>query len=137
MKFALLIGVLTAGFGAGALRAGEKPPADYVASMKTAGVAAGAMRQAIEAGDFAKVSSAAAELKTVLAKTEAFWAARKSDDGVMLSRQGQKAADDLEAAATAKDTARVTAASQALTASCGGCHTAHRERIADGTFEIK
>jgi hypothetical protein len=28
MKFALLIGVLTAGFGAGALRAGGKPPAD-------------------------------------------------------------------------------------------------------------
>ena len=45
--------------------------------------------------------------------------------------------EDLEKAAKAKDDAAITAANTALTATCGGCHTAHRERLPDMSFEIK
>lgn len=54
-----------------------------------------------------------------------------------LASDGAKAAADLETAAKAKSEEGVTAAQRAVGAVCAACHMAHRERLQDGTFEIK
>ena len=43
----------------------------------------------------------------------------------------------LETAAKAKNEEGVATASRAVNGTCMGCHTAHRERLPDGTSEIK
>ena len=54
-----------------------------------------------------------------------------------LAQSGAKGAADLEAAAKAKNEDGVAAAQKAVGSTCAACHMAHRERLQDGTFEIK
>ena len=48
-----------------------------------------------------------------------------------------KAAADLERAAKAKNEEAVAASAKAVNGACKTCHDAHRERLPDGTSEIK
>jgi mono/diheme cytochrome c family protein len=91
----------------------------------------------VTANNFDAVANDAATLKRSFATALEYWTAKKADDAIGLARGGAKAADDLESAAKAKNAEGVTAAQRALGATCGTCHTAHRERLQDGSFEIK
>jgi cytochrome c556 len=117
--------------------AGEKPPEAYVALMKEVGTGSQSLRQAVEAKNYETVGTTAGSLKGTFTKVEAFWTERKVDDAIGFAKSATKAATDLQAAATAKDDAAVAAAAKTLTSTCGSCHTAHRERLPDGSFEIK
>ncbi len=128
----------TAGLIAGVtLDAGEKPPESYVKLMKDTNSAAQALRGHVQAKDYDAIAADAASLKKLFADTEAFWAPRKADDAIGLAKTGSQAAADLETAAKAKNEEGVAAAARALTGTCQACHTAHRERLPDGSSEIK
>jgi hypothetical protein len=120
-----------------AMRAGEKPPDNYVKLMKEAGANVQAIRQNIEAKNFESLATGAASMKTIFASAEQFWAARKVKDAVEFAQLAQQAAADLETAAKAGNGEGLAAASKALTGTCASCHTAHRDRLPDGTYEIK
>jgi hypothetical protein len=66
-----------------------------------------------------------------------FWAKRNVDDAVKASEDGKAAAMELASAAKAGDAEKGEAAFKALNGTCRGCHTAHRERLPDGTYKIK
>lgn len=117
--------------------ASEKAPESYVKNMKDTQVAAVELRKSIEAKDYAAAAKPAATLRTLFGNTLSFWEDRKTDDAVGFAKAGVKAATDLEAAANAKNGEDVTAASQALQATCKSCHDAHRARLPDGSSEIK
>jgi len=121
----------------GSIRAAEKPPESYVNLMKDTNAAAQALRGHVQMKDYDATAADAAALKKLFADTEAFWTARKIDDAVGFAKTGGKAADDLAAAAKAKNEDGVATAARALNGTCLGCHTAHRERLPDGTSEIK
>jgi len=76
-------------------------------------------------------------MKTLFQTTETFWTERKAEDAITAAKEGMTAADALEKAAKAKNESGVTAASKTLTSTCKTCHDAHRERLPDGSSEIK
>jgi len=95
------------------------------------------MRAALTAKDYDAIGKAAATLKTSFDVTEQFWTAKKADDAVAAAKAGGKGAADLATAAAAKNDEGIAAAQRVVAGTCMGCHTAHRERLADGSFEIK
>lgn len=117
--------------------AGEKPPESYVKLMKDTNTVAQALRGHVQAKDYDAIAADAAALNKLFADTEAFWTARKIDDAIAFSKTGAKGAADLEAAAKAKNEEGVATAARAVNGTCLGCHTAHRERLPDGSSEIK
>jgi cytochrome c556 len=117
--------------------ANEKPSEAYVKSMKDMNVAAQSLRKNIEAKDYDAVAKDAAALKTLFAGTHDFWEKRKADDAVAAAKSGVKASDELAEAATAKNADGVAAAAKVVNSTCKTCHDAHRERLPDGTSEIK
>jgi hypothetical protein len=120
-----------------AVSAGEKPPESYVKLMKDTNTAAQSLRGHVPAKDYDAMAADAAALKKLFADTEAFWTARKVDDAMGFAKTGAKAAADLEAAASAKNEEGIATAARAVNLTCQGCHTAHRERLPDGSSEIK
>ena len=117
--------------------AGEKPPESYVKNMKETNAAAQELRKNLDAKNYEGVATNAATLKTLFANTQSFWEARKMEDAVGVAKSGAKAATDLEAAAKARNDEAVASQGKTLLATCKTCHDAHRERLPDGTSEIK
>jgi hypothetical protein len=127
---------LTVAFGVVALAA-EKPPAEYQNAMKAIGGAQASLRGHVTSRNYEGVARDAATMKASFGTAERFWSARNVPDAVEHARAAAKAASDLEAAATARNDERIAAAQRAVMSTCMSCHAAHRERLPDGTFEIK
>lgn len=119
------------------LFASEKPSAAYVRAMKGMQSATLGVSAAVTAKDYDAVARHAATFKGSFAMAESFWTAKKVDDAIAASKAGLKGAADLGTAARAKDDEGIAAARRAVAGSCASCHTPHRERLPDGTFEIK
>ena len=117
--------------------ASEKPPESYVKNMKETNAAAQELRKNVEAKDYDAIAKQATTLKTLFENTQSFWENRKADDAIGIAKSGAKAAGDLAAAAKAKNDESVAASSKALQGTCKQCHDIHRERLPDGTSEIK
>ena len=140
MRRTIVWSLLTAAFVFGLnVMANEKPTPEFQELMKSNAAAAGqtGLRGHVPAKDYDAIAKDAATLKANFAKIEAFWTQKKVEDAIKLSKDGGKAAADLETAAKAKDDAGITAAMGKITPTCGGCHTAHREQLPDKTYEIK
>jgi cytochrome c556 len=128
--FVLMIGVAAA-------LAAENPPESYVKLMKDTSAAMQSLRGHVQAKDYAGMTGDAAALKRLFADVEAFWTARKADDAIGFARTAGKAASALEAAATTRNDDALATAARTVNATCMGCHTAHRERLPDGSSQIK
>ena len=120
-----------------AVAASEKAPDTYVKNMKETNAAAQSLRKSVEAKDYDAIAKDAATLKGLFASTEEFWTKRNTEDAVTVAKSGVKAATDLETAAKAKNESGVADAAKAVNGTCKSCHDAHRERLPDGTSEIK
>ena len=120
-----------------AVMASEKAPDSYVKNMKDTNAAAQSLRKNVEAKDYDGVAKDAATLKDLFSSTEEFWTKRNAEDAVTAAKAGVKAATDLETAAKGKDAAAVADAAKSVNGTCKTCHDAHRERLPDGTSEIK
>ena len=126
-----------AALGVVAMLAAEKPPESYVKLMKDTNTAAQALRGHVQAKDYDGIAADAVALKKLFGDTEAFWTLRKADDAIGFSKTAAKASADLETAARARNDDGVATAARAVNGTCMGCHTAHRERLPDGSSEIK
>jgi mono/diheme cytochrome c family protein len=117
--------------------AAEKPPESYVTSMRTIQATTKSLGGNATAKNYEGVAKDAAALKAAFTVIEQYWTAKKVDDAITLTKTAVKGATDLEAAATGKNDEGIAAAQRAIGGTCMGCHMAHRERLADGSFEIK
>jgi cytochrome c556 len=79
----------------------------------------------------------AEQIAKLYGSMKTFWAKRNVEDAVKWSDEGMAAAAELASAAKAGDTARADAAFKSLSGTCRSCHTAHREKLPDGTYKIK
>jgi hypothetical protein len=68
----------------------------------------------------------AGTLQENFAKVEAFFADRKSAEGVALAKSGEKGVSDLATAAKAKNRVDVVKAEIVISVACRNCHIAHR-----------
>jgi hypothetical protein len=136
----------------------EKPPKDFQDLMKSNGsiidISLGTVRSSVGAGagqeaggsslrrhirekNYEGLVTDATTLRDNFTKIEAFWTQRKVADAINWSKAALKAANELEAAAKARDDAAVGVAANAVAATCRDCHLKHRViNLADGTFEI-
>jgi cytochrome c556 len=137
MRKCVSITLAVAAMGVVAMLAAEKPPESYVKLMKDTNTAAQGLRGHVQAKDYDGIAADAAALKKLFADTEAFWTPRKADDAIGFAKSGAKAAADLETAARAKNDDSIATAARAVNGTCLGCHTTHRERLPDGSSEIK
>src|SRR5262245_54718059 len=133
-----LVAVCAAGvFGMAILVANEKPPAEYVKAMKEINSANQALRSHLKEKDYDAIAKDAAALKPPFEAGLKFWSDKKVEDATGWAKEALKAAEDLEAAAKAKNDDGIAAAQRALGGTCRTCHTAHRAQTADGAYEIK
>ncbi len=126
------------------LLASEKPTPEYQSAMKALATAAqdlrGHVKEVESAGaypDYTLIEKDAAALKAAFGPVLAFWTARKTDDAIVIARSGLKGVEDLEKAVKDKSYDTLVLAATAIGGTCASCHMAHRERLPDGTFEIK
>jgi uncharacterized protein len=109
--------------------------ADYSVAMKEVGAQAAALRRATTSEEDA--ADAATRLEAIFTEVQAFWAAKKIDDATATAGEALASAQAVLKAAAAHDMDSAVQAAQKLSGTCNACHTAHRERLPDGTFKLK
>ncbi len=119
-----------------AVRAAEKPPADFQKAMKDLGAAMGALSKPGAAENYALAKQQAQASKDAFAVSLKYFSSKGTTDAIRLSDAGAKAAADLFVSADGSSAEGIQAALKGMGATCAACHTAHREKTTDG-FEIK
>ena len=111
--------------------------ADYQSLMKSNGAAAASLGKNLtaKAGDAAAMD--AKTLQDNMTKVAAYWQAKNVSDAVKFAQDAKAGFAQVAALAAAGKFDDATAAMKMAQTSCGGCHMAHRERAADGTFSMK
>lgn len=109
---------------------------EFIAGMKAVGAGMDVLRKA-EKKSGPQVVRAAERVAGVYEEMIPFFRQRDAKDAVKLSQEGKSAAAALASAAFAGDDAKAEAAFQALTGTCKGCHSTHRERLDNGKYKIK
>ena len=131
-------------------RANEKPAEAYQKAEKDLQAANNSLRNDVKNINYPGLQKDADAFKAPFAVMLQFWQEKKADDAVKYIQDGMKGADDLGTAAQAMNYNGVLAAQNALVGSngvafeggalpgvCVGCHLAHRQRLPDGSFDIK
>jgi cytochrome c556 len=108
----------------------------FVTSMKSINAQVGALRK-MEKKTGPEAAASAEKIAGAYENMIAFWRQRSADDAVRASEAGKTAAVQLSAAAHEGNAEAAQTAFAALGSTCKGCHEAHREKLADGTYKIK
>jgi cytochrome c556 len=132
-KTLVLPGLLALGF---ALCLVAQSEADYAGLMKDVAATKGKVTKGIAAKQNTDVATDATHLAGLFKQGAAFWAGRKVSDAETLAKNAETAANELAAAAKAGDEAKMQSSLQAVNATCGACHMAHREGT-PGNYKIK
>jgi len=118
--------------------ASEKPSKMLQDAMKSNGATIQKLGKDADAKDYDAIATDAATFKKNFSGPIAgFFTEKKMEDAGNLCKKAYGAADDLEKAAKAKNEMGVADARKALQGACGSCHDAHREKMPDGTFQVK
>ena len=109
-------------------------PAAYSGWMKAVNPSVRAANAAIAAKDNAAVATEANKLAVVFDQVLGYWKSKGADDAIKLATTARDAAKTL---AAATDSDAQTASLKTLQGTCGQCHSAHRESVGPGQFNIK
>ena len=109
----------------------------YSKIMKQVGPGFTALRQAATASNGADAGARAAELEKLFGEAIVFWKTQTHPDALQWAEDARKAAADIGAAAGKGNWDEVKTVVPKLQQICGNCHTAHRERLDDGSYRYK
>jgi hypothetical protein len=127
----LVVGV----FGLVAVAA-EKPPDNYKKAMQDLNAFATGIDKAVMDENYDNVASLGRSAREAFGVVEKYWTG-KSTDAAELAQKGGKAAADLVVMAGIKSQEGAVFSAKEARDGCMTCHAAHREQMADGTFQIK
>lgn len=127
---------LTMGLASLALVLSAQDDAAFQTWMKSTNTEMGVLRK-IDSKTGPEAAASAEKLSAIYQKVSAYWSAKHADDAVKISDEGKAAADALAVAAKAGESDKAAAAYKSLGGTCRGCHEAHREKAADGTYKIQ
>ncbi|HUL71759.1 MAG TPA: hypothetical protein VLT86_01575 [Vicinamibacterales bacterium] len=96
-----------------------------------------ALRQSLDSSTTNTALEKAKELKGYFGEVQTFFTKRNTADAIGWATEAQKLTDTIGMAATAGKWDDAKAAATTLNGLCGQCHTAHRERMDDGTYRVK
>lgn len=116
--------------------ASEKAPAEFANAMKVSAAAQAAATKAMKEENFEEVEKQSALIVEAFPAVEKYFSVR-APDVVPMARVASKAASDLRVSAQQRSLEGLEYSYKDLVAACAACHEAHREKMPDGTFEIK
>jgi cytochrome c556 len=105
--------------------------------MKATAGAVGSIKKNLEAKSNDAVVTDAKKLEGLFENGAEYWTKKNVSDAAGWSKEAQAAAGKVATAAAAGDADAAAAAFKGVTGSCKGCHEAHREKLADGSYKIK
>jgi hypothetical protein len=110
--------------------------ADYAGWMKTVNATNQSMRKNLAAKNAAAVGEDAKKLEDTFKEVEAFWQKRGTSDAENLAKRAEDAAASVSRDASSGNLEQAATDANGITATCGPCHMAHREKGTSG-FTIK
>jgi len=116
--------------------AAEKPPDNYRKAMQDLATFTAGIDKVIASEDWDGIARMAESARDAFNVAEKYWDG-KDADAKDLALAGAKQSQDLVAVAGQKSKEGAEYSAGEIRATCGTCHTAHREAAADGTFLIK
>jgi hypothetical protein len=128
--------LLIAGVFGLAASAAEKPPDTYKKAMQDLNAFASGIDKAVTDENYDTVASLGRSAKDAYGVVEKYWTG-KSADAAQMAQKGGKAAADLVVMAGIKSQEGAVFSAREARENCMACHAAHREQVADGSFEIK
>jgi hypothetical protein len=105
--------------------------------MRSVSAANGNLKKQVPGKAHEEAITEAQQLETTFKDVQAFFAKRNTADAVNIAETMTAAAHDLSTAAAAGNSDLEGAALNKLGAGCAACHSAHREKLAEGGFKIK
>lgn len=111
--------------------------AEFQGWMKTAGATAGSLHKNLEAKDAAAAAADAKTLEGVFSQVQGYWAKKDVADAAKLSMTASEGFKTVAEEAAASKFGEAEATMKKTSSTCGGCHSVHREKAADGSFKIK
>lgn len=111
--------------------------ADYEKMMKQIGAGAGNLRKLLDTKAADAAEAQADTLAKLLDDVEEFWKARKVEDAEKWAETASAHAGHIESAADAQDFAKAGEHLKLLMDTCQACHTKYRERLPDGSYQMK
>ena len=138
MKFALGLTLGTLLFCAAMWAQADKTDfPEYQGWMKSNAATAADLTKNLTGKDGAAAHTDVRKLQENLAMVMAYWQARNVPDAVRFALDGTYGLAQVDVLVNQGKFDEAAAALKTAQASCGGCHMAHREKAADGSFQIK
>ena len=110
---------------------------DYQKWMKSVGPTVASINKNLAAKSGDAAAADAKTLQGVFGQVHDYWQKKSVDDAVKFAGDAQSGFKQVGDLAAAGKFDEASAAVKTTQANCGGCHMAHREKEADGTFKIK
>lgn len=105
--------------------------------MKSAASATGSLRKNIEAKNGSAASADAMKAHEAFGKIEAFWKKKNAADAVGFAKAAGEGIHMAGQEAAAGKFDEASASLKKASGNCSSCHSAHREKAADGSWKIK
>ena len=127
-----------------ALRAAEKPSAEYVQAMRTLATVAEELPKSLVADDVKALDQLVIKARPALDVVEKYWTDRQVEDALQTAQAASKAIAEISVAVHLMRSGPNPLATEgaqesikSFLAACATCHLAHRESLPDGTYGIK
>ena len=133
MKRAVIIAICMLVAGA----AWSQSDANFQTWMKSIGATCGSLKKNLDAKNGEAAAADARKLHSTFEDVHAFFQKKNSEDAMKFAMGAGDGFDKIAAQASAGKFDEASATFKATTANCGGCHSAHREKGAGGSFRIK
>lgn len=111
--------------------------AEYQSWMKSNAATVADLSKNLTAKDASAAHMDVRKLQENLAMVMAYWQAREVNDGVKFALDGTYGLAQVDVLASQGKFDDAAAALKTAQANCAGCHMAHRDKAADGSFKIK
>lgn len=110
---------------------------EYQGWMKSNAATVADLTKNLTAKDGAAAHTGVRKLQENLAMVMAYWQARNVPDGVRFALDGTYGLAQVDVLINQGKFDEAAAALKTAQGACAGCHMAHREKAADGSFQIK
>jgi hypothetical protein len=109
----------------------------FVGWMKSVGPTGGSLRKNIEAKNGDGAAADAKKLQATFVQVHEYFSKKGVDDAMKFAMTASATYGEVADLAAAGKFDDASASLKKASATCGGCHAAHREKAADGTYKIK
>jgi hypothetical protein len=111
--------------------------ADYATHMKEIGQLNGVLNKSIKGGMADEAAKAATRLEVLFRNIHGYWNEKKVEDATTAAQTAVTSLQAVQKAVAANDMMAAETARGTFAGTCMTCHTAHREKLAEGGFRIK